>query len=151
MISNIQNICRTFGAARKNGLVLSEFSVFQLFKIYFPIIQVSQFDFAPWSCNRPQYVLAWTLSPPSTPLTEGCLKKLMVCSPYCLISPGFFSYSFGATVEDVSCNSARLFVFGSICTLPASLSFYSCGNPWSPSSWLLFLYQNLYNPFPSHF
>ena len=88
-----QNICRAIGAAIKNGLVLNDFSVFQLFKIYFPIIQVSQFDFAPWSCNRPQYVLAWTLSPPSTPLTEGCLKKLMVCSPYCLISPGFFSYS----------------------------------------------------------
>ena len=32
---------------------------FQLFKIYFPIIQVSQYDFAPGSCNRPPIHASW--------------------------------------------------------------------------------------------
>ena len=48
-----QNICRAF-AAEKKALVLSDFSdSFQLFKIYLPIIQVSRYDFAPGSSNRP--------------------------------------------------------------------------------------------------
>ena len=32
---------------------------FQLFKIYFPIIQVSQCDFAPGSCYRPPICASW--------------------------------------------------------------------------------------------
>ena len=54
-----QNICRAFRAQIK-ALVLSDFSdFFQLSKIYFPIIQVSQYDFAPGSCNRPPIHASW--------------------------------------------------------------------------------------------